>query len=173
MADSKNRKCCDVTCKPRIRSPSVRHYIASQHFEFQLCLATRRWTVSRRSLALYWLVMMLSHCPNLVAIGCKEPINVTSVFGILGNTWGIPICKAGQERSARSAIRQKEVTSELHRVTKADDIRCRLRDGVQIWILDEGRLSENTVNQSFDWDLNLNWSKSGKFWESVIKFNEI
>ena len=58
--------------------------------------------------------------------------------------------------SAHSAIRQKKVKSEFHRVTKPDDIRCRLRDDVQIWILDEGILAENTVNQSFAWDLNFN-----------------
>lgn len=51
--------------------------------------------------------------------------------------------------SARSAIRQKEVTSELHRVTKADDIRYRLRDDVQIWILDEGRHSEKHLKSIF------------------------
>ena len=47
----------------------------------------------------------------------------------LTKTYVIEFC---YKRSAHSAIRQKEVTSELHRVTKADDIRCRLRDDVQI-----------------------------------------
>ena len=47
----------------------------------------------------------------------------------LTKTYVIEFC---YKRSAHFAIRQKEVTSELHRVTKADDIRCRLRDDVQI-----------------------------------------
>ena len=37
-----------------------------------MCLATRRFTVCKRNLVVYWLIIMSNHCPNLVAIGSKE-----------------------------------------------------------------------------------------------------
>ena len=46
-------------------------------------------------------------------------------FGCRNGAHALP-----RRKSRRSA--KKEVTSELHRVMKADDIRCRLRDDVQI-----------------------------------------
>ena len=33
-----------------------------------MCLATRRFTLPKRNLAVYWLIIMSNHCPNLVAI---------------------------------------------------------------------------------------------------------
>ena len=49
-------------------------------------LATQWLTVSKRNLAVYWLIMMSNYCPNLVAIERKNKHYVISVFGILGDT---------------------------------------------------------------------------------------
>ena len=101
---------------------------------------------------------LLTVFPSLLPISPTEnknkgsPQNKPWLFGYMAVT--------GVRKSNESVIwertlchpprRQKKVKSEFHRVTKPDVIRCRLRDDV------EGILAENTVNQSFDWDLNFN-----------------